>query len=69
MFDIVHSGVDYLAPSVWVMRSPDKSAIKAEIQWLEAALGICTDTGVKSTIELWIAEAKQKLAEEDQRTN
>ncbi|HXB99412.1 MAG TPA: hypothetical protein VNU74_03365 [Terriglobales bacterium] len=51
------------------MRSPDKSAIKAEIQWLEAALSICTDTGVKSTIELWIAEAKQKLAEEDQRTN
>jgi hypothetical protein len=43
------------------MLSPEEIAIEREIEVLEEASRICTDTGIKEAIERWIKELKKKL--------
>jgi len=43
------------------MLSPEESAIEREIEVLEEASRICTDTGIREAIERWIKELKKKL--------
>ena len=40
--------------------------IKAEIERLEKALRDCSDSGIRRVIEEWIADAKRRLASDQE---
>jgi hypothetical protein len=40
----------------------ERAKIKAEIEKFEKALRDCTDSGIRTVIEYWIEDARERLA-------